>query len=288
MNPRFRKSVSIMFVLPAFLIVGAFMLYPIIYSIKLSLSGWVFSDGPASNLFVGGNNFIRAFQDPHFIQALGNTFIYVLLSLGFTFMLGLLIALLLNVDTPGKKYLRTCALIPIMLSPIVAGLLWKYMYMARYGIINYFLQLVGISAPLWFSNSSTALLAVEAVQIWQTTPLSIIILLAGLQTIPMDILAAAKVDGTSKFQSFWYITFPLLKPAIIVSLLLQTIGSFRIFDQIYVLTEGGPIGSTESLSTYIVKIGMIYTRIGQATAYGIIALLIMVPMIILYVRNLLK
>jgi len=284
-----RRRAAVALLIPPLSWIGIVMIYPMAYSLKLSLSGWVFAEGPKSNVFVGMANFLAAMRDPAFLLALRNTLWYVLFSVILTLLIGLLTALLFNQEGHYVKALRSLTMIPLMLSPIVAGLIWQYIFMERFGILNYLLRWVGITTtPRWLYDPLTAKIAVIIVQVWQTTPLSALIILGGLTGIPGEINEAARVEGAAGLQLLWRITLPLLVPAILVSLLLQTIGSYRIFDQIWMLTGGGPGGATESASTFIVRLGISYTKIGQATAYGFLILLIAVPFVTLYVWSLLR
>ncbi len=282
------RKVAILFVLPAIAWIIIVIAYPILFSTKLALSGWVLAKGPESNVFVGLKNFKMSFHDDRFLIALKNTFLYITLSFTFTFLVGLLTALLLSAIMKGHGIARTLVMLPMMICPVVAGLLWRYMYMARFGIINAILNLLRLPSLNWLGNPSIALVSVMIVQVWENAPLSTIILLAGLQGISQETLEAGKIDGGSRLQIFRYLTLPLLRPIIVISLLIQTIGASKIFDQIYVLTGGGPVLSTESLSTYVVRVGMSYTHIGQATAYALMMLIIMSPFIFLYVKSVLK
>ena len=283
-----RNKTVFLFIMPALIWIGAVMIYPVGYALKLSFSGWSMSKGPESNVFVGFSNYLLAFKDQVLGTALVNTFWYVLFSILSTFIFGLAVALLLNQDFKFSGLLRSFTLVPLMLAPIVAGLIWKYILMARFGIANYLLGTIGVGPFAWLYDPLMAFISVMLIQVWQTTPMSIIILLAGLQGIPIEVLDAAMVDGAVGWQRLWHIILPLLKPVILVNLLLQTIGSYRIFDQIYVTTQGGPSHYTESISTYIVKTGINYTEIGQAAAFGIISLVLIAPIVCLYVWVLIK
>jgi multiple sugar transport system permease protein len=162
----------------------------------------------------------------------------------------------------------------MMLPPIVAAVIFKIIYIPDFGIINWFLSLIGIEGIIWEASANTALLSLILVDIWEWTPFMFLILLAGLQAIPLDPYEAAEVDGATKFQIFRDITFPLLRPAVLIALLLRIMDTLRIFDQIFIMTGGGPANATETMSLYIYRHGFRFSNIGYATAMSFIMLIL--------------
>jgi multiple sugar transport system permease protein len=174
-----------------------------------------------------------------------------------------------------KSIVRTLMLVPMMVTPVVAGLSWRIIYDPDAGILNYFLNLLGIhSNKAWLANAKTALYAVSAVDIWQWTPFIILITLAGLESLPVDIYEAAEVDGATWTQAFRYITIPLLSTTIFLALLIRTIDVLKFFDLILIMTNGGPGTVTETLNMYAYKTGFVYFRFGYASTIAFIYTLV--------------
>lgn len=222
--------------------------------------------------FVGLKNFIEVVSDKRVQQTLGVTMIFTVFSVAFELALGLLLALIMNKAMTGKGLIRTISLIPWAIPTSVAALIWAYMYDGSSGIMAILLEkihILGSSTDLLMS-SGAAITAVIAADVWKTTPYMALLLLAGLQTISDSLYEAAEVDGASKLRQFFSITLPLLKPSILVALLFRTLDAFRVFDLIYVLTGGGPGGSTESISIYAYKTMFAQTKFGYGAAIVII------------------
>jgi multiple sugar transport system permease protein len=180
-------------------------------------------------------------------------------------LLGLAIALLLNVELPGMRVFRTALIVPMMMTPIVGALCWKLLLDASHGVLN---QWIGANI-VWLGRPDTAIIAIWLVGVWQNTIYVTLILLAGLRSLPTEPLEAASIDGASRVQAFWYVTLPMLRPYILVALLLRTIFEFRAFDNIYAMTGGGPANSTMVLSmyTYLVTFVQFDFSIGAAAAW---------------------
>lgn len=222
--------------------------------------------------FVGLKNFIEVLKDKRVQQTLGITLIFTVFSVLFELILGLILALIMNKAMTGKGMIRTISLIPWAIPTSVAALIWAYMYDGSSGIMAILLEkahILGSSTDLLMS-STAALTAVIAADVWKTTPYMALLLLAGLQTISDSLYEAAEVDGASKLRQFFSITLPLLKPSILVALLFRTLDAFRVFDLIYVLTGGGPGGSTESISIYAYKTMFAQTKFGYGAAIVIV------------------
>jgi len=226
-------------------------------------------------VFSGFTNYVGIFQEPAFLYSVRRTFFFVAVSVSVQFILGLGIALLIT--NPRIKVMgvaRTALLIPMMMTPIVIGNLWRIIFHAVYGPINYFLNVLGFSSYTWLSNPQSAMVALIVVEIWWQLPISIFVLAAGIQSLPINIYEAAEVDGSSKLQTFQYLTLPLLKPVVLILLLLQIMDGFRMFDIVYGMTMGGPGSATKILSLLIYRRGLKFFRIGQATAMSWVLLLI--------------
>ena len=257
---------------------------PLLFSAWLSLEGW----SPDQNLFGGKFNGLANYDDlltdPEFIGSLILTLQYTVVVVTAELGVGLGIALLLNIDLPWIGVFRTLLIIPMMITPVVAAFCWKLLLDPDHGVINYFLQ----QHIVWLGRPGTALLSVAVVNIWQNAPYVAILLLAGLRSLPTEPVEAAKIDGASRFQMFWHITLPLLRPYLMVAMLLRMIFEFRSFDNVYVLTSGGPANSTMTLSmyTYLASFVRFDLSLGAAAAWTMLLIsLIMCGFFIALVRR---
>jgi len=202
--------------------------------------------------FLGLDNYKRMLGDAHFWQSVRFTLLFVFSSVTLELILGMIFALVLNETLPARGLFRVAILIPWAIPIAISGRIWQLIYNYEYGLFNYLVQFTGISnEPIsWLGSSFGALASVIIADVWKTTPFMAIIILAGLSTIPRELYKQAMIDGTNFIQRFFNITLPLLKPVIVVALLFRTVDAIRIFDLVYVLTGGGPGGSTSSLSLY--------------------------------------
>jgi multiple sugar transport system permease protein len=266
---------------PTVIVLLALSIYPLIFAIKTS-----FQTGNADSAQWSLANFTRLFTDKFFFAALGHTFVYAAVALTLEFLFGLVLALLLNSAIRGRNLFRALMLIPMMLPPVVVGVVWRLMYNADFGAINGTLKTVGVNTEnfIWTASPRLALLCAIIVDVWQWTPFVFLVLLAGLQAIPQEPYEAARIDGSSAWQTFRFITLPLLKPAILIALLLRTMDLLRIFDQIYILTEGGPGFATETISLYIYRTAFRFFDFGYAAAMSFVLLLLTNIISAFYIR----
>src|SRR5215213_159686 len=271
------RALPYLLIAPTVAVLGALSIYPLIYSVKVSLqsdSGWTL------------RHFARLLADDFFRSALAHTLCYAAIALTFEFLLGLGLAVLLNREMRGRSFFRAALLVPMMLPPVVVGVVWRLMLNPNFGAINGTLQGVGINTEqlTWTASPTLAFASVVMVDIWQWTPFMFLILLAGLQAIPDEPYEAALIDGSSAWQTFHYITLPLLKPAILIALLLRTMDLLRVFDQIWILTEGGPGFATETVSLYIYRTAFRFGDFGYAAAMSFVLLLLTNVVSVLYIR----
>jgi multiple sugar transport system permease protein len=252
-------------VLPTFVVMLGIFGIPLLFSLYLSFTGWALDQALLGGRFVGLANYEDLLTDPAFVGSLGITFGYTAATVAAQMMLGLVIALLLNIDLPYMRILRTALVVPMMITPIVGALCWKLLLEPSLGFINY---LIG-QKIVWLGMPATALLSVWVVSVWQNTPYVALILLAGLRSLPGEPLEAAAIDGAKWRQSFWHITLPLLRPYLLVALLLRVIFEFRAFDNIYALTGGGPANATMVLSmfTYLTSFVRFDFSLGAAASW---------------------
>jgi len=279
------------FVLPLILVMAVFLAYPIFKAALMSVQYWYMPNPkPEGHYFVGFDNFISLFGDSSFINSMGITGIYIVVTVVLRFALGLLAAILLNQTFRGRGLARALLIIPWAVPEVVACLIWILMYDKDYGIINYLaMNFHIISQPVgYLADPKIALLAAMAVNIWKGFPFVAIMLLAGLQSIPGELYEAARVDGAKPFQQFRSITFPLLKPVSLVVFLLLIIWTIKDFGIAYLLAKGGPSQSTEILTIYIYQAAFKFFDFGKAAASGIIMLIFSILFTLVYLKSLNK
>jgi multiple sugar transport system permease protein len=257
-------------VLPTTLLMLCVFGLPLIFSGFLSFQGWAPELGLFDGKFVGTDNYEDLFTDPAFLGSIRLTLIYTAATVGAELACGLGIALLLNIDLPYIAIFRTLLIVPMMITPVVAAFCWKLLLDPDHGVIDYFLG----QHIVWLGLPATALFAVALVSVWQNVPYVSILLLAGLRSLPHEPVEAARIDGASVWQIFRHITIPLLRPYIVVALLLRTIFEFRAFDNIYVLTGGGPANATMTLSqfTYLASFVRFDLSLGAAASWAMLAM----------------
>ena len=238
---------------------------PLAFSFYLSFQGWSPEQALFAGTFAGTANYEDLLTDPQFLKSLSVTFVYTATTVATELACGLGIALLLNIDLPWIGLFRTALVVPMMITPIVAALSWKLLLDPDRGVVNYWIG----SHIVWLGRPDTALISVMVVNLWQNAPYVAVLLLAGLRSLPSEPVEAASIDGASRLQVFWHITLPLLRPYILVALLLRTIFEFRAFDNIYVMTSGGPANATMSLSmfTYLASFVRFDLSLGAAASW---------------------
>ena len=256
----------------------ALTIYPLIYSVKISLQG------ESGNWTL--QNFARLLNDQFFLSALAHTVVYAAIALTLEFLVGLALALLLDTQIRGRSIFRALLLLPMMLPPVVVGVVWRLMLNSNFGAVNGTLKTFGIKtdALTWTASPKLAMASVIVADVWQWTPFMFLILLAGLQAIPQEPYEAALIDGASAWQTFRHVTLPLLKPAILIALLLRTMDLLRVFDQIFILTEGGPGFATETVSLYIYRTAFRFSNFGYAAAMSFVLLAITNVISVGYIR----
>ena len=260
------RTLAYLLLAPTVTVLLALTIYPLIYSIKISLQG------ESGNWTL--QNFTRLPTDQFFLSALAHTFVYAAIALTFEFLIGLALAMLLDAQIRGRGFFRALLLLPMMLPPVVVGVVWRLMLNSNFGAVNGTLKGAGINtaALTWTASPKLAMASVIVADVWQWTPFMFLILLAGLQAIPQEPYEAALIDGSSSWQTFLHVTLPLLKPAILIALLLRTMDLLRVFDQIFILTEGGPGLATETASLYIYRTAFRFSNFGYAAAMSFVLL----------------
>ena len=263
------------FVAPAVLILAGFLLYPIGYSTWLSLHEW---DGytPRWGPFVGLDNYRALVADDVFWRATINSIVFVAVRTPLEVGLGFLLALLLNRRLVARSLLRTLFFVPVVMSLIVVTLIFQRVYETNTGLLNTLLQAIGLGALAhpWLGDPATALPAVIAVSVWKNVGFSLVILLAGLQGLPQEVLEAARVDGANAWQLTLRVIAPLMRPILALTALLSIIGGLKVFDLIFIMTRGGPTYSTEVLATMLYREAFELNHMGIASAIGVILVVV--------------
>ena len=263
---------------PPFLIIFLLTIVPFVYS--LLLSTWKLNLAmPGSERFVGIGNYVKMLTaDYNFWTIMRNTAIQVFGTVSLQIVLGLFLALLFAREARGMRIARSLIMVPMMATPVVIGVIWRFMVNPDFGIVNYLLSLVGIVGPDWLGKPGLAMATIIAADVWLSTPFVTIIIIAGISSLSREPFEAAKVDGASAFQAFIYVTLPLLSPVIWVAVMFRLIDAFKRFDSIYIMTAGGPGNATETLNLYAYNNAFSYLDTGYASAlamflFFIIALL---------------
>lgn len=260
---------------PALIFLALMSVWPFVYLVYASFTSYQLAI-PVPIEWVGFRNFTRVMSSARFWQSLGVTAIFALVAVPLQIAIGLGLALLLNTVTRGRELYASLFLIPMMVAPIVVGFSWNLFLNPIYGPLNAFLKWLGLSPPAWAQSPSWALPTLVVVDTWQWTPFVMIVLLAGLHSIPRRVYEAARVDGSNRWQTFVNIVLPMLMPYLTVAFVLRFIDSFRVFDIIYILTRGGPGTSTQNLAYYTYDLGFGRFEFGTAGALSIIQLVLLV------------
>lgn len=269
------KWTPILLMSPITIFLLCITVFPTIYALIISLQNYELTN-PLGRAFIGFENYVSLFSDSRFWNAVKVTLTFLAGSLFFEMVLGFLLALLISRNFRGSRFVKSVFLLPTITTPVVVGLIWIMMYDPQFGVINYFLTSVGMNPQNWLANTDTAIWALIAVDIWEWTPFVTLVLLAGLQSLPLEPYEAAKVDGANYLQSFYHITLPQMKHYIIIAFIFRFMDAFRWFDTIYVMTKGGPGTATETLNMFGYLTGFEFLNMGYAAAIGIFMLIMMI------------
>ena len=270
--------------LPALALFGLFRLYPLLFGFFLSLHKW---DGMAPMVFVGLANFKEAlFDDPLFWRSLSHNAIYALGTVVGKNVLALGLAVMLNAEIRGRAFFRTTLFMPVVMSLVVVGILWSWIYNYQFGLLNNLLQTVGLDRlrAEWLGNTSLALYAVIVVDIWKFFGYHMVIYLAGLQSFPPALYEAATIDGASTWQQFRRVTLPMLRAIVVVNLTISLMGAFNVFDLVYVMTRGGPNNATSVVVLDAYQQAFEFYKLGYGAAISILLMLIVIVLSLVQIR----
>lgn len=261
----FDRNLKWIYTLPAVLFVLIMMLFPIIYTVRISFFEWSMS-ATTPPKWVGLSNYIALLNDGRFWHAVWATFYFTIVALVIQVVLGVAIAVLLSRQFRGKNLVKTVFLLPMVATPVAMGLVWMLIYEPTIGAANMMLKSLGFKPLLWLASTSEVIPSLIIVDVWQWTPMISLIVMAGIATLPSDPYEAADVDGANAWTKFTNITLPLLRPTILVAAMLRLIDVLKTFDIIYATTQGGPNFASETLNLYGYVLGFQYFKLGMASA----------------------
>jgi len=254
---------------PALLVFVIIFLAPFLYSMLISVSDSR-SILRSEIELVGLHNFIRVLSQKSFWDTMARTILFVISTITIELIIGMTIALMLHRGLWGSVGFRLIYSLPLMVAPVVSGLQWRWLFADQYGVINALLNLVGLGGPQWFVSATAAFMTIIISNLWLATPFVVLVLVSGLSNISEELNEAAEIDGANKIQVFFHVVLPQLKPTILIILVIRITDAFRIYDLIYILTGGGPGGSTEVLSTSIYKQIFVKLDFGQGAAASLL------------------
>ncbi len=282
----FDRTFKFWALLPALIAMALLTVYPVIQLLRMSVSDLAFVKGELVWTYIGLEHFDRLSNDVVLPDALENTLLFVVVVVFVEAILGLFLALLVSRVTRLAWLYRSIYIMPLLIPPIAIGTMWRLMYDYNYGVINKLLLDLGVLSydklPLWTADPDTALLSVMIVDVWHWTSFLFLIMLAGVESLPYELAEAARVDGANEVQVYRYVFLPLLRPTIIVALMLRTILAFKVFDQIFLLTGGGPGTASEVISLYIYKVYFVQSRLGYGALLALVTAVLMSVFVIFY------
>ena len=278
---------SILLIMPAMIVILIFALFPLGYALNVSFRFADLTRGGMGD-YLGLDNYRTVFADPTFWQTCWITFKFTTVAVGVQMSLGIGIAFLVHSIGFGKTVVRSLIILPLATAAAVTGLFWRYLYDTQFGLINWFLGLIGLPEPNWLGDFTIALWSVAIFDIWQWTPFVALITLAGLQSLPHEPFEAAELDGASRWRILRTLTFPLLKPVLLLVLVLRTIDCVRLYDAVAVLTRGGPGTATETMTYYLYRTGLKIFRMDYASTMAVFFLYVMLVAAVFALAPLLK
>jgi multiple sugar transport system permease protein len=268
---------------PAIVYMTVVGFYPLVYSAYISFTDYNPVQG-RQGAWIGLDNFTAALSDGQFWHALFLTAIFTVLSVGLSLCLAVLLALLFNKQLPGFVVLRTIVLVPMLVTPIAVGIIWRTMMNPDRGLLNFLLSFLGIDPQPWVGSSASAFASILLVDVWEWTPFLFIIILAGLRGLPASPFEAAAIDGAGAFRVFFNLTLPMLKPVIIIATLLRIVDAARTYDAVFILTRGGPDFATDLGSIYLQRVNFQFFNLGYGSALSWIFLLAVLAVVLVFVK----
>jgi ABC-type sugar transport system permease subunit len=282
------RRLAYLLLAPAMIAILGLALLPILRTVWISLTTLKLNEPGLGQPFVGLQNYVDLLQDSEgrLLASLANTLNFTVISVSLELVLGVLIALLIHREFVGRGMVRAAVLVPWAIPTAISSLMWRFIFDDRLGLMNDIFTKLGIinSYQAWLGNPKTAMAALITTDVWKTTPFMALLLLAGLAVIPAELYEAARVDGAGAWTTFWRITLPLLKPAMLVALVFRTLDAVRIFDLVFVMTGGGPANSTETITVFAYKTLMRYLDFGHGSALAILIFLCVMLISFIYIK----
>lgn len=280
---RFRLPFKYQLMVPMVLIMGAVLIFPLGYSFVISLQDYQLSK-IGQEQFIGLENYINLFHNVTFWQTLRNTLVFVVIAVGIELFLGFFVALMLhNKTTVFRSFFRSTLLSPMFITPIAVGLIFRFLTNSQLGVIPNLLKMIDVRID--FFGPKLALFSIAIIDVWQWTPFMVLLLLAGLESLPEEPFEAAVVDGAHGWKMTWYVTLPLMRPIILAAIVIRMLDAFKVYEYVYAITRGGPGVATETMQYLIYRTGFIYFRAGEAAAmsYAFIFVITIMVLILFYV-----
>lgn len=272
---RFTPSRDVLLLLgPAVVYLVVFSVFPLLYSLRISLTDLKAADATAN--FVGLDNYVQLLGDPFFWNAAGNTVVMVGASLAIQVVVGTMLALFFNMHLRGSWFVRGLLVLPMLLTPIVVGVMWRALLNPDWGLVNWFIGLFGVEPPNWLGSTDWAVRTLVLVEVWQWTPFVFLIVFARLQALPQDVFEAAQVDGAGRLATLRRVTLPLLYPAIAFAAIFRGIDALRSFDLVYGLSYGGPARASTTLSFLAFQNGFQFQNYGYAAAIAYVMVIVLI------------
>lgn len=270
---------------PTMIVLLVMTAYPLIFTFVYSFTDYNYLKGTEDASFVLFENYASLIQNGYFQQAVWNTVIFTVLAVVLEMGFGLLIAVFVNSLKRGQKIMRTLLLLPYLLPAVTVALSWRMMLSANYGIINQFLESLGLPVFNWFMDTQTAFGTILVIDVWQNVPFVFLLLYASLQSVSESQYEAARIDGAGTLQQFWYITLPNIKSSLALCALLRTIDTFRLFEKVNVLTGGGPAGTTTTITQFLYTYGIESLDFGFGSAGAIVMTVLVLILSSFYIKR---
>ena len=262
------------FILPAVIVMMAGLVYPVIDAFYLSFYDWDIGTSWDRAERIGFDHYVRMFNDDGVRESAWVTFRFGFWTILIEMVLGTALALMLEKPIRGASIFRTIFILPLMVSPVVVGLIWRYLFDARIGWINHYLGVIGIEPQIWLGDPQLAFFAIVFTDIWQWTPFIFIIVIAGLQALPSEVLEASTIDGANWWQQIFLVKLPMIRSILVIALLMRLIDVFRALEVMFIMTYGGPGRSTELLSLHIYKNAFDGLQLGYASAISVLLIVL--------------
>lgn len=270
---------------PTMILLLVMTAYPMIFTFIYSFTDYNYLKGTDQASFILFNNYTKLFNNGYFQQAVWNTIIFTVLAVILEMGLGLLIAVFINSLRRGQKIMRTLLLLPYLLPAVTVALSWRLMLSSNYGIVNQFLEALGLPVFNWFMDTKTAFATILVIDVWQNVPFVFLLLYASLQSVSENQYEAARIDGAGFFQQFWYVTLPNIKSSLALCALLRTIDTFRLFEKVNVLTGGGPAGTTTTITQFLYTYGIRSLDFGFGSAGAIVMTILVLILSSFYIKR---